>query len=63
MVQLLTPRRLASSRWLTPFDRFARMYSCCRSVGLGRRLAARLRNNVLNESRHQQSQLFRLLFY
>ena len=37
MVQRLTSRRLASSRWLTPFDRSARMYSRCRSVRLGRR--------------------------
>ena len=31
MVQRLTSRCLASSRWLTPFDRSARMYSRCRS--------------------------------
>ena len=35
MVQRLTSRRLASSRWVTPFDRFIRMYSRCCSVGLG----------------------------
>ena len=37
MVQRLTSRRLARSRWLTPFDRSARMYSRCRSFRLGRR--------------------------
>ena len=37
MVQRLTSRRLASSRWLTPFDRSARMYSRCHSFRLGRR--------------------------
>ena len=37
MVQRLTSRRLASSRWLTPFDRSTRMYSRCCSVRLGRR--------------------------
>ena len=37
MVQRLTSRRLASSRWLTPLDRSARMYSRCRLVRLGRR--------------------------
>ena len=41
MVQRLTSRSLASSRWLTPFDRSARMYSRCRSVRLGRRLGKR----------------------
>ena len=29
MVQRLTSRRLASSRWLTPLDRSSRMYSRC----------------------------------
>ena len=37
MVQRLTSRSLASSRWLTPFDRSTRMYSRCRSLRLGRR--------------------------
>ena len=37
MVQRLTSRRLASSRWLTPFDRSSRMYSRCCSVRTGRR--------------------------
>ena len=37
IVQRLTCRRLASSRWLTPFDRSTWMYSRCRSVRLGRR--------------------------
>ena len=37
MVQRLTSRSLASSRWLTPFDRSTRMYSRCCSVRLGRR--------------------------
>ena len=37
MVQRLTSRSLASSRWLTPFDRSTRMYSRCYSVRLGRR--------------------------
>ena len=37
MVQRLTSRRLASSRWLTPFDHSTRMYLRCRSVRLGRR--------------------------
>ena len=32
MVQRLTSRRLASSRWLTPFDHSTRMYSRCCSV-------------------------------
>ena len=36
MVQRLTSRSLASSRWLTPFDRSTRMYSRCCSVRLGR---------------------------
>ena len=31
------PQSLASSRWLTPFDRSNRMYSRCWSVRLGRR--------------------------
>ena len=35
IVQRLTCRRLASSRWLTPFDRSTWMYSRCRSVRLG----------------------------
>ena len=35
MVQRLTSRSLASSRWLTPFDRSTWMYSRCRSVRLG----------------------------
>ena len=29
MVQRLTSRSLASSRWLTPFDRSTKMYSRC----------------------------------
>ena len=37
IVQRLTSRRLASSRWLTPFDRSTRMYSLCCSVRLGLR--------------------------
>ena len=37
MVQRLTSKRLASSRWLTPSDRSTRMYSRCCSVRLGRR--------------------------
>ena len=37
MVQRLTSRSLASSRWLTPLDRSTRMYSLSRSVRLGRR--------------------------
>lgn len=37
MVQRLTSRRLASSRWLIPFDRSARMYSRCCSVRIGLR--------------------------
>ena len=37
MVQRLTFRSLASSRWLTPFDRSTLMYSRCCSVRLGRR--------------------------
>ena len=37
MVQRLTSKSLASSRWLTPFDRSSRMYSRCCSVRLGRR--------------------------
>ena len=37
MVQLLTSRRLASSRWLTPFDRSVRMCSLYCSVRFGRR--------------------------
>ena len=37
MVQRLTSRSLASSRWLTPFDRSTLMYSRCCSVRLGRR--------------------------
>ena len=37
MVQRLTSRRLASSRWLTPLDPSSRMYSRCCSVRLGRR--------------------------
>ena len=32
MVQRLTSRSLSSSRWLTPFDRSARMYSRCCSI-------------------------------
>ena len=36
MVQRLTSRRLASSRWLTPFDRSALMYSRCCSLRSGR---------------------------
>ena len=35
IVQRLTCRRLASSRWLTPFDRSTWMYSRCRSVRHG----------------------------
>ena len=41
MVQRLTSRRLASSRWLTPFDRSARIYSRCCSVRVGRRSGKR----------------------
>ena len=37
MVQRLASKSLASSRWLTPFDRSSRMYSRCCSVRLGRR--------------------------
>ena len=37
MVQRLTSRSLASSRWLTPFDRSTWMYSRCCSVRLGLR--------------------------
>ena len=37
MVQRLTCRSLASSHWLTPFDRSTLMYSRCCSVRLGRR--------------------------
>ena len=37
MVQRLTSRRLASSRWLTPFDRSTWMYSRCCSLRLGLR--------------------------
>ena len=37
MVQRLTSRRLASSRWLTPFDLSSLMYSLCSSVRLGLR--------------------------
>ena len=37
MAQRLTSKSLASSRWLTPFDRSIRMYSRCCSVRLGRR--------------------------
>ena len=37
MVQRLTSRRLASSRWLTPLDRSSRMYSRCCSVRTGSR--------------------------
>ena len=37
MVQRLTSRRLASSRWLTPLERSSLMYSRCCSVRLGRR--------------------------
>ena len=37
MFQRLTSSCLASSRWLTPFDRSTRMYFRCRSVRLGRR--------------------------
>ena len=37
MVQRLTSRSLASSRWLTPFDRSIWMYSRCCSLRLGRR--------------------------
>ena len=37
MVQRLTSMRLASSRWLTPFDLSSLMYSLCCSVRLGRR--------------------------
>ena len=37
MVQRLTSRRLASSRWLTPLDRSARMYSRCCPVRIGLR--------------------------
>ena len=39
MVQRLTSSCLASSRWLTPFDRSTRMYSRCCSLRLGRRPA------------------------
>ena len=35
IVQRLTCKRLASSRWLTPFDRSTWMYSRCRSVRHG----------------------------
>ena len=38
IVQRLTSRRLASSLWLTPFDRSTRMYSRCYSVRVGLRL-------------------------
>ena len=41
MVQRLTSRRSASSRWLTPFARSNRMYSRCCPVKLGRRLGKR----------------------
>ena len=37
MARRLTSRCLASSHWLTPFDRSTRMYSRCCSVKLGRR--------------------------
>ena len=37
MVQRLTSRRLASSRWLTPLDRSSRMYCRCCPVRTGRR--------------------------
>ena len=37
MVQRLTSSNLASSRWLTPFDRSTRMYPRCCSVRLGLR--------------------------
>ena len=37
LVQRLTSRRLASSRWLTPLDRSSRMYSRCCPVRTGRR--------------------------
>ena len=37
MVQRLTSRSLARSRWLIPFDRSRRMYSRCCSLRLGRR--------------------------
>ena len=37
MVQRLTSRRLASSRWLTPLDRSSLMCSRCCSVSIGRR--------------------------
>ena len=36
MVQRLTSRRLASSRWLTPLDRSSLMYSRCCPVRSGR---------------------------
>ena len=36
MVQRLTSKSLASSRWLTPFDRSALMYSRCCSLRSGR---------------------------
>ena len=41
MVQRLTYRSLARSRWLTAFDRSARMYSRWCSVRLGRRSGKR----------------------
>ena len=37
IVQGLTSRRLANSRWLTPFDRSTLMYSRCCLVRMGRR--------------------------
>ena len=37
MVQRLTSRRLANSRWLTPLDRSSLMYSRCCPVRTGRR--------------------------
>ena len=44
MVQRLTSRSLASSRWLTPIDRSARMYSrCCSATAREAALDPRLR--------------------
>ena len=41
MVQRLSSKRLASSRWLTPFECSTRMCSRCCSLRLGRRLGKR----------------------